>query len=134
MKHHVYTLIKFNFNDLLNFVFYKIKVVLSTSDEKISYPLDDRLVIKCGIKEFNQNGSIVYNDDSLEDFDAIIFCTGYRFSFPFLSVECSIQSDDNYIRYLYKHIININYPTMGFIGVPYLTFIFPMMDIQVTLI
>lgn len=45
---------------------------------------------------------------------------GYLYSFPFLSMECGITVDDNYIQPLFKHCINIKYPTMALIGMPYL--------------
>lgn len=43
---------------------------------------------------------------------------GYLYSFPFLSIDCGITVDDNYIYPLFMHCINIKYPTMCFIGLP----------------
>lgn len=104
--------------------------MLSSSADNILYPLDERIVIKPAINEFQEDG-VIYKDGSAEDFDVVIFCTGYKFSFPFLSDECDVKLEDNYIRSLYKHIVNIHHPTMGFIGITYLSFVFPMVDIQV---
>lgn len=58
------------------------------------------------------------------------FVLGYNYSFPFLSEECGITVDDNYIKPLYKHIVNINYPTMGFVGIPFYVCTFHMFDLQ----
>lgn len=42
---------------------------------------------------------------------------GYQFSFPFLSHDSGLSIEDGfYIRPLYKHLININRPTMAIIG------------------
>lgn len=43
--------------------------------------------------------------------------SGYQFRFPFLSDDCKIHVEDNYIQPLYKNIINIEHPTMAFIGI-----------------
>lgn len=58
-------------------------------------------------------------DGSFETFSIILYCTGYQYTFPFLSVDCGIAVDDNFVNPLYKHCININYPTMVFIGKNY---------------
>lgn len=57
-----------------------------------------------------------FADGSFEDFTTVLYCTGYQYTFPFISVDCGIAVDDNYVNPLYKHCININYPTMAFIG------------------
>lgn len=43
--------------------------------------------------------------------------SGYRYSFRFLSAECGIHVDNNFIQPLYKQVLNINHPTMAFICV-----------------
>lgn len=57
--------------------------------------------------------------------------TGYDFKYPFLSVDTGITIDNNYVQPLYKQIINIEHPTMIFIGVPFTTITTRMMDLQV---
>ncbi|KAG4076275.1 hypothetical protein HA402_014824 [Bradysia odoriphaga] len=74
---------------------------------------------KPDIRELTENGAI-FQDGTEEHFTVIIFATGYLYSFPFLSIDCGITIDDNYIQPLFKHCININYPTMALIGMPYL--------------
>lgn len=70
-------------------------------------------------------------DGSYKDFSAIVYCTGYKYSFPFLSVDCGLEVGANYVRPLYKHCLSINRPTLGLIGLP--NFICPnqMFDLQV---
>lgn len=56
---------------------------------------------------------------------------GYEYSFPFLSDECGIIVDDNYVQPLYKHLINIEHPTMAIVGLPFYVCAFIMFDLQV---
>lgn len=56
---------------------------------------------------------------------------GYKFSFPFLSVDSGIFVDDNFVQPLYKQIFNIEHPTMAFIGIPKSSLNYIMMDMQV---
>ncbi|XP_050429738.1 senecionine N-oxygenase-like isoform X2 [Adelges cooleyi] len=84
---------------------------------------------KPDIQEFTSDG-IIFNDGSYEQVDAIIYCTGYSYTYPFLTNECKIRVEDNIIRTLYKHMFNIEYPTMAFIGVPRNTTGFYLFDFQ----
>lgn len=56
---------------------------------------------------------------------------GYTYKYPFLSSDCGIKVEDNVIKNLFKHMINIEYPTMAFIGVPRNTTGFYLFDFQV---
>lgn len=60
---------------------------------------------------------VVFIDDSRTQFTTIIYCTGYEYKYPFLSVDCGISTCDAFVKPLYKHCLNINRPTMGFIGI-----------------
>ncbi|XP_059607412.1 senecionine N-oxygenase-like [Phlebotomus argentipes] len=73
----------------------------------------------------------VFSDGSTESFTLIVYCTGYKFTFPFLSVDCGIHVQQNYISPLYQHCLNINRPTMAFIGI--CNYVIPqrMMDLQI---
>lgn len=54
-----------------------------------------------------------------EDFDAILFATGYYYSFPFLSsLKSNIISTGERVQHLYKHLFYIDDPTIAFIGLP----------------
>ncbi|XP_037946848.1 senecionine N-oxygenase isoform X2 [Teleopsis dalmanni] len=84
---------------------------------------------KPDIKKLDKNGAY-FVDDSYDNFNIIFYCTGYKYSFPFLSIDCGIYVDENYVNNLYKHCINIQYPTMSFIGIPFYVCASQMMDIQ----
>lgn len=87
------------------------------------------LTQKPDVGEFNESGA-QFTDGSLESFSAIIFCTGYKYTFPFLSVDCGVTVDDNYVSPLFKHVLNINRPSMGFIGLPFQVCASQMFDLQ----
>lgn len=54
-----------------------------------------------------------------EDFDAIVFATGYYYSFPFLSsLESKFISTGERVQHLYKHLFYIDDPTIAFFGLP----------------
>lgn len=74
---------------------------------------------KPDVKRFTETGAI-FKDDSVEEFSHVIYCTGYQYSFPFLSCDCGIYVHNNHVQPLFKHCINIKYPTMAIIGLPFL--------------
>lgn len=54
-----------------------------------------------------------------EDVDAILFATGYYYSFPFLSsLEFKLISTGERVQNTYKHLFYIHDPTIAFIGLP----------------
>ncbi|XP_031628463.1 dimethylaniline monooxygenase [N-oxide-forming] 3-like isoform X2 [Contarinia nasturtii] len=55
---------------------------------------------------------------------------GYKYSYPFLDESVGIHVEDYYVALLYKHIFNVNRPTMAFIGVPNSAAHNPMCDLQ----
>ncbi|XP_018794672.1 PREDICTED: senecionine N-oxygenase-like [Bactrocera latifrons] len=73
---------------------------------------------KTDIQRFTADGAI-FKDDSSASFSFVIFCTGYKYTFPFLSVDCGLNVDVNWVHPLYKHCLNINKPSMGIIGLPH---------------
>lgn len=60
--------------------------------------------------------------------------TGYVFSFPFLTVDSGLCVRDNFVvEPLYKHLININHPTMAIVGLQICAHTY-MYDLQVCFI
>lgn len=81
-------------------------------------------------KKFKEN-SVEFVDGSCEDYSMIVYCTGYRYQFPFLSVDCGINTSDNYVKPLWMHCVNIERPTMGVIGLNHVVCPNQLFDIQV---
>ncbi|XP_037807056.1 senecionine N-oxygenase [Lucilia sericata] len=77
-----------------------------------------------------EGDTIYFKDASSDKYTIVFYCTGYKYAFPFLSVDCGIYVDDNYVKDLYKHCINIRHPSMAFIGIPYYVCAAQMMDLQ----
>lgn len=85
------------------------------------------------IEEFlvEENG-VRFTDGRIEkDFDAIVYCTGYLFSFPFLeSLTPGLVSDGRRVYGLYKHLFHIDHPTLTFPGLPIRVVPFPVSESQ----
>uniref|UniRef100_A0A1A9WQY9 Flavin-containing monooxygenase n=1 Tax=Glossina brevipalpis TaxID=37001 RepID=A0A1A9WQY9_9MUSC len=88
------------------------------------------VIQKPDVRHFTELGA-VFEDNSSEEFDVVVYCTGYQYSFPFLSSECGIFVRNNHVQPLYKHCININYPSMSIIGLPYAVIPSQVFDLQV---
>uniref|UniRef100_A0A6A7G035 Flavin-containing monooxygenase n=1 Tax=Hirondellea gigas TaxID=1518452 RepID=A0A6A7G035_9CRUS len=73
----------------------------------------------------------VLKDGSEIQANALLYCTGYEFTFPFLSEECGVHVVEQQVRPLYRHLIHCNYPSMAFIGIPFQICPFPFFDVQV---
>lgn len=90
----------------------------------------ENLVQKTDIEKLTADGAD-FMDGSSETFDEIIYCTGYKYTYPFLSADCGISCDHNYIRPLYKHCLSINHSTLALIGLPFYVCPFQMFDLQI---
>ncbi|XP_050540147.1 senecionine N-oxygenase-like isoform X2 [Daktulosphaira vitifoliae] len=109
------------------------KVYLSHHSERLKNSLSGNIpsnfIQKGDIHNILEDG-VIFDDGSFETVDSIIFCTGYKFDYPFLSPECGIYIENNHIQPLFKHIVNIEHPTMCFLGIPIKTAPFPLFDLQ----
>ncbi|NXB33824.1 FMO5 monooxygenase, partial [Eulacestoma nigropectus] len=75
--------------------------------------ISGRVRVKPNIQEFTEM-SAVFEDGTKEDVDAVVFATGYSFSFPFLE---GFKVVENQIP-LYKYVFSpdLEKPTLAFIG------------------
>ncbi|XP_073950542.1 senecionine N-oxygenase-like [Choristoneura fumiferana] len=85
------------------------------SQSPTSTPFPDHYVNKPDVKEFRKNG-VVFVDGSFEEVDDVIYCTGYDFNYPFLDGSCGLAISTDSVTPLYKHVVNINEPTMLIVG------------------
>ncbi|XP_042205841.1 LOW QUALITY PROTEIN: flavin-containing monooxygenase FMO GS-OX5-like [Homarus americanus] len=83
-----------------------------------------------GVVKATQEG-FEFADGSWAQANSILYCTGYKYNFPFLMEECGIQVKDNCVKPLYKHLINSVYPSMALIGIPSRIIVFPIINYQV---
>ncbi|KAK0101142.1 hypothetical protein ONS95_012876 [Cadophora gregata] len=75
------------------------------------------------IKEFLPSGRIIFEDDTyLDDIDTVIYCTGYKASFPFWNVKNNGREiwdyEKNKLVKSYIHTFFHEYKTLGIVGVP----------------
>lgn len=65
----------------------------------------------------------------VENVDAFVFCTGYRYTFPFLA-ESLVTVEDNWVHPLYLDMVPPRYPSLAFIGLPFAVIPFPLFEVQ----
>ncbi|XP_046671708.1 senecionine N-oxygenase-like isoform X1 [Homalodisca vitripennis] len=75
--------------------------------------------------------SVEFTDDSVEDIDTLVYCTGFSKNYKFLDESCGITEDQGLVYPLYKHCINANHPSMCVLGNLVYSMQFPTFDIQV---
>lgn len=83
------------------------------------------------IEEFLvEEKGVRFTDGRVEkDLDSILYCTGYLFSFPFLeSLIPGLVSNGTRVYGLYKHLFNIDHPTLVFPGLPIRVVPFPVSE------
>lgn len=90
----------------------------------------ENIIQKPDIISMTEDG-VHFKDGSYEKISTVLYCTGYEFTFPFLSVDSNLSCYDNYIQPLYKHCININRPSLAIIGLIFLNCPFQTFDLQV---
>lgn len=75
------------------------------------------------ISEYLPTGEIVFEDGSIiDDIDQVIYCTGYKASFPFWNAKANGAPLYDYKRDHvvgnYLHIFFTDFPTIGIVGIP----------------
>nr|CAB3451689.1 unnamed protein product [Digitaria exilis] len=66
-----------------------------------------------------EDGRVVFVDGSCVVADAIIYCTGYDYSFPFLDTGGLVTVDDNRVGPLFDHTFPpAMAPSLSFVGIP----------------
>ena len=90
-------------------------ILAFTTDYKVVMPeIVEFLPDSCGTR------AVRFADGRVEaNIDAILFATGYYYSFPFLSsLKSKLVSTGERVQHLYKHLFYIDDPTIAFIGLP----------------
>ena len=83
------------------------------------------------VHRIKNDKEVEFVDGSCCSFDSIIYCTGYKYSFPFLHESCGVIVEDKLVQPLYKHMVHIERPSLCFIGIPFYVCAFQMFDLQV---
>ena len=72
------------------------------------------IAIKPNIDRFAGGRTVRFADGSEEEIDLVVYCTGYRITFPFLAPEV-FESQDNRMP-LYRRVAAVDHPGLYFIG------------------
>lgn len=81
------------------------------------------------MKSLTEDG-VHFTDGTFERVSVVLYCTGYEFTFPFMSVDSNLSCCDNFVQPLYKHCLNINRPSLAVIGLIFLNCPFQTFDLQ----
>ncbi|KDD74985.1 flavin-containing monooxygenase [Helicosporidium sp. ATCC 50920] len=94
-----------------------------------SLPLDVQFLPD--VAHLEADGRVVFTDGTtLDDVDAIVYCTGYRYTFPFLPPGI-LTAQDNHVRPLFGQVFPPDHlPSLSLIGVPWLCTPIPLMELQ----
>jgi len=88
-----------------------------------------RITVKPNIQRF-EGDSVRFVDGSVEKIDRIVYCTGYKISFPFIDSDLLDPSGDNRIE-LYRKVVHPDLAGLYFIGlVQPLGAIMPIAELQ----
>ncbi|XP_064371778.1 flavin-containing monooxygenase 5-like [Dromaius novaehollandiae] len=91
--------------------------------------ISGRVRVKPNIREFTATAAI-FEDGTKEDIDAVVFATGYSFSFPFLE-DCVTVVENQISLYKFVFPAHLEKPTLAFIGlVQPLGAIMPISELQ----
>ncbi|XP_002735404.1 uncharacterized protein LOC100377826 [Saccoglossus kowalevskii] len=105
------------------------RVILSHNKNPLVSALPENMSQAPGIKYLKDN-KVIFKNDQEEEIDVLMLCTGYKYSFPFLSPECNVQVIDSRVTSLYKHAIHTQFPYLSFIGICSVICPFPQFDCQ----
>ncbi|KAF2260643.1 flavin-containing monooxygenase [Lojkania enalia] len=105
----------------------------SRSPSRFSPAADPRKREHPPIKRFlPENGGVEFEDGVIEtDIDAVVFATGYFYSFPFLEdVKPELITDGTHVQHTYKHLFYAPRPTLSFMVLNQRIIPFPVAESQ----
>ncbi|EZA46628.1 Flavin-containing monooxygenase FMO GS-OX-like protein [Ooceraea biroi] len=109
---------------------YADKVYLSHNlPEQIDSKMSSNVEQRSGVESI-QGSVFTFRDGTRAEVDDFIYCTGYEFTYPFMSTKVEIRTDDNHVEPIYKHLVHMDYTSLFFMGVPAIVIPFPMFHIQ----
>jgi dimethylaniline monooxygenase (N-oxide forming) len=85
----------------------------TVSDDLLTRLGHGDLVVKPNIDRF-EHGKVFFADGTTVEADVVIYCTGYKVSFPFLAEEI-VRADDNHVN-LYRRVVSPDHPGLYFVG------------------
>ncbi len=77
---------------------------------------------------FDGNDVLLAGGGRIRDVDAIVFCTGYHYRFPFLGAQRRVHK--NRVRNVYRQMLDIDHPNLAFVGLGFRIVPFPFFQRQ----
>ncbi|XP_031624867.1 senecionine N-oxygenase-like [Contarinia nasturtii] len=109
------------------------RVIWSNHSKYYNFTFPSNVKKADDVKRFTAN-SVQFIDGNEEQITCILFCTGYKYSFPFLSVDCGLRLNGKIqMEPLYKEVINVNHPTMAIVGLSVCILTYLRHDLQANL-
>jgi len=72
------------------------------------------ITVKPNLDRFTERRTVRFVDGSKEEIDLVVYCTGYKITFPFFD-ESLISAADNQLP-LYRRVASVEHPNLYFIG------------------
>lgn len=89
------------------------------------------LKIKPDISFFTKSGVVFEDDTTVENLDAVVFCTGYKIVFSFLTQDILSTQDNQLSLFKYVFSPDLSHPTLAFIGLTQSSgSMFPLIELQ----
>ena len=84
------------------------------------------------VQSVSSDGMVHFTDDSTRQADAILLCTGYKYSFPFLSTECgvTVDTEGRRVNSLYMDVFHTTFTSLCFAGICDCISAFPVLALQ----
>ncbi|KAI1700523.1 flavin-binding monooxygenase-like domain-containing protein [Ditylenchus destructor] len=81
-------------------------------------PLPKNCIEVASVVDADEDALILSNGQRLGNFDCVIYCTGYKYSFPFFDSRIvSTPEDGSYVSPLFEHVVHVDYyDSLFFIG------------------
>ncbi|XP_047114251.1 senecionine N-oxygenase-like [Schistocerca piceifrons] len=106
------------------------QVILSHHlDKSIGHLFPSNVIEKPDVTSITETGAN-FRDGTFCEVDDICYCTGYSYSFPFLTPDCGVQVEADEVHPLLMHVVSVERPTLAFIGLPFIVCPFALFDLQ----
>ncbi|KAM3409666.1 hypothetical protein ACQJBY_002130 [Aegilops geniculata] len=78
-----------------------------------------------------EDGQVRFAEGAAVAAEVILYCTGYRYHFPFLDLDELTVDEENCVGPLYKHVFPPKYaPSLSFVGLPVKTILFQSFELE----
>ena len=71
------------------------------------------ITVRPNIDRF-EGAKVFFTDGSSGEYDVVVYCTGYKVSFPFFT-DAVVDAEDNHVE-LYRRVVHPDHPGLYFVG------------------